>query len=526
MTMDTAGPQTAGGVPERWGEFRNAIFRRVAVVFCLALPLILIGVLPLDALYLTGGDEGIELTKAAHLARQGRWPAEVWNDQPLTHTRLYAWLLRLRPDPFGPRCWSVMACGILLFSVWRFTFHLHRDPAVAVAAVVMLAWSPLVLDLSVAAMQEMPATALGMASVGLVVGRDESRGRLRLWLALLAAIAGISIKLTAGLFALAAFLILLRRECHGSAARPLGGGRGVRGFWVYALGVTVGSWLALAVLDGRPMAAHLASHWTALGEARSTPGPESAGPWMHLVRSHPFLAVFFGAGIATLWRDRHSLRESGGDGLLLVIVIVVFQGVIRPWWEYYSLTWWVAAVPIAAKGWVVSLRAARGLPGGAGILEWRGTLRWVCAVGAMLIGLWWGWGWQRQLMAFRNSTRADNSRLLGVLRQHTVVAPGGSVYSVEPIVAFWLGLRVPETLLVVSQKRFLSGDLDPAAIPGEVRRARCDFVVIPQGLDLETLPEWPELLGESYVLVAFAEGREIYVHRRWRPVPLQTRLRW
>ncbi|MBL9139177.1 MAG: glycosyltransferase family 39 protein [Verrucomicrobiales bacterium] len=504
----------------------NRWLLRAARMTCVGLPLFLMWVLPLDSLYLTGGDEGIELTKGAYFARQGYWPVEVWNDQPLAHTRLYGWLLRWRPDPLGPRWWSIVTFAGLLVAVHGFTFHVHRDHAVALAAVVVLAWSPLVLDLSVAAMQEMPATALGMVSVWLVLRADEDENRWLLLMAVLSASAGIAIKLTAGFYAVAAFLLLLRRRCGGTDLDRRVERQMIGWPWWYALGVAVGCWLALWLLDGRPVAAHLASHWAALDAARRSSGAESAGPWMFLFGTHPFLWIFAVIGVSAALRSRRVIGGRCWDGFILVGVVALFHAVLRPWWEYYALTCWVGLVPIAAKGWVVSLKAWRGSDGRARSPEGRGMIAWSAAAGALAAGVFWGWAWLHQLVALRNSPRATDSRLLASLRQQIGVAPGGTIYSVEPIAAFWLGLRVPESLLVVSQKRFLSGDLDPAAIPGEVRRARCDYLVIPQGLDLEKLPDWPALLRESYILVAFAEGREIYVHRRWRPSRLETRMQW
>src|SRR6188768_2946515 len=70
--------------------------------------------MPLRDALLIGGDEGYELAKAAHLLREGTFPAETWNDQPLTHTRLYAALFRMTYGPLGPRVWSLICSGLLV----------------------------------------------------------------------------------------------------------------------------------------------------------------------------------------------------------------------------------------------------------------------------------------------------------------------------------------------------------------------------------------------------------------------------
>jgi hypothetical protein len=505
-------------------RFHDRLWYWMALALALGMPLFLGRWLPLGDLYLTGGDEGIELTKAVYFAGAGGWPVEVWNDQPLTHTRLYAWMIGRWPGPIGPRWWSLGSLGLLLVSIYGFAYRQRPDRMVALVAVALVAFSPLVLDLSIAAMQEMPATAFGMASVGLVTRRDfTTDGRIRV-LAVLAAATGLAIKLTAGVYALAGFLMLVRRFRAQDDVPAMTR----EGAWLvqpmgYAAGVAGVAAAALWWLDGRPIECYLASHWAALHAAA---GVEYEGPWKHLVRLHPFLLCFFLWGGIVVLRARHNSSGVGWDTALLLGVVGLFNIGIRPWWEYYALSCWVAMAPVAAIGWVEAFRGGRAGHGRMTELNWRGLVAWGASCGAGIAGAYWVWSWAREVSNFRHSPRASSSRILEVVRRQAAMTSVGSIYSVDPIVGFWLGMRVPESLLVVTQKRYLSGDLNPAAVPSEVRRAKCDLVVIPQGLDLEKLPDWPVVLREDYVLVALVEGREIYVHQQRQPRRLDTRMRW
>lgn len=501
-----------------------------------------------------GGDEGIELNKAAFLLSHGGWPSEAWNDQPLTHTRLYAWMLGVHYGPLGPRLWSLLTAVLLLVAVAFYTRSLclpgsgvaptasdARSASVtAVAAVALLALCPNYSELAVSAMQEVPATAFGMLGLAWVVA-SRAQDTRRLGIAALAAAFAIAIKLTAGLYALAAWITICSGKPRAAwqsglatsgpprRASPLGRSAGrarfIRGL-AFAGAVAAFALGLLFWMDGRGWLALLRSHLLAFSASSSTNLDSIPNRWVQIVREFPEYPIFLGAGIARMIRLARQGRSWDSRLLVLPLLALVFNASIRPWWPYYSISLWIGLSPLAGSGlgwaWEVGVawltrRSREGLSGNAALV----------LGGLALLGLGSAsWNWANQYVHWRGNTRARDSQILATLRRYSLPGSANRIYAADPVYAFWQKIPTPPEFLVVTRKRFLSGDLTPDTALERLRAADCEFLLFVQDRGPQVTEVWGDFMREHYVLAMVSEGRELYVHRRLDPQPFATTLHW
>lgn len=505
-----------------------------------------------------GGDEGIELNKAAFWNAQRVWPLDAWNDQPLTHTRWYAWLMAGTVSPTGPRLWSLLCGAMLLAAVGRIAFVLclgstaipcPADAArrswaarVAGASVACVALCPTFSELSLSAMQEIPATAWGMVAIaGVVVpsgGGGRSIPRWQMWFAAVSAALAISIKLTAGLYAVVAWALLLGMKSTGRSA--VSGAPGVATekcstasnwnpvvsavLWgVLVVTLAVGF---LRVLDGRGLTALLGSHLRAFSGSVLVEATGSPERWHQMLREYPEFVIWTVVGALAAWSEFRGRLAAVWRWMLLPLLALGWNGLIQPWWPYYTLSLWLGLAPFAGLGWVWTFEQFRA--GLRGVSSTRWSLPVTVALGGLVLaaGASAVWSWGREFATWRQHPRAADSPIVRTLQRYAAASAHGTTYSADPIYPFWCGLPTPAPLLVVTRKRFLSGDVDQAAILRQVRESHCDFLIFVQDSGPSVREVWGDFVKEHYVLTMVSEGRELYVHRRLHPEPFATTLHW
>ncbi len=476
---------------------------------------------PLATLKEVPGDEGLELAKAVLWARGSGWPESWWNDQPLTHTRWYAMLLAWFPGASGPRGWSVLSSAVLLGSVGHIARVLGGSGTTAALAVAWCAASPQVAELSVAAMQEIPAAAWGLLSVALVTSTSGRPSGWRFGLAVLAGAGATCIKLTAGLYAGAAFTTLWVTPTMPGAARE--GSR--RLAWRYALLYLVSFCFLFRMVEPRPFADLLAPHLAVLPEAIQAPPAHGHTPVSLVLRYAPGFAAAAAVGLVGMLVGVRGTRRWDARWLVLPAWAGAFNAVIHPWWTYYSLSLWVALAPLAARGCEVLCGAVvRGFGGGLTGARWWAVAGLAAGVladaGRMAHSAWAG------MRHLAYGLRTEASPVQRAIRASVPPGPGATLFTTHPSEAFWSGLKVPGELLVVTTKRFLAGDLDAPTVVSRVRAGGPDVLVLGLGESAARHGLWPPLLADDYVLTEIAEGREVYVHRRHQPRPYEARLRW
>lgn len=513
--------------------------------------------LPLGQALQWGGDEGIELNKAAYWGTHGHWPTTAWNDQPLTQTRWYAWLLAGSSAPWAPRLYS-LACGaLLLAAVGWLTFGLwiasatraatddgtHRFLAAraAWAAVVSVALCPTFSELSLSAMQEIPATAWGLTAIACVVASFRRRRFdtfFAVWVSALFAAGAIAIKLTAGLYAAVAWALLVggRRSHRSLAMETTVDARHGKEIcsertslcWValWTGWVIAGVVVSLEVLDGRGFAVLLGSHLRAF--SGSAAAEASAGPdrWHQMLREYPEFLAWLTVGALGWWDEFRGRLRDGWRWFVLPGLALTWNALIQPWWPYYALSLWLGLAPFAGRGvvWVFDHARAhlRGVPRTS--LSRSAT----AALGALVLAASASavWNWGREYVTWRQHPRAAESPIVRTLQRYAPASAHGLTFSADPIYPFWCGLPTPASLLVVTRKRFLSGDVDQAEILRQVRESSCDFLIFVQDAGPSVREVWGDFVREHYVLAMVSEGRELYVHRRLHPEPFIRTLHW
>lgn len=486
----------------------------------------LIFVIPLRSLLMIGGDEGIELTKASHLVRQGEFDSTLWNDQPLTHTRIYAVLLRIFPGAMGPRLWSAASAALMLGAVAAITDVLLKDRLATIAAVSLVAVAPMVAELSVSAMQEIPMTAFGLCSVSTAVIPGRHGLVSRVVTAALSGILCVSIKLTGAIYVFATFVMFLlpapgagTREVQTCSLRPA---------LLYLLLVIAGTRCLLELIDGRPFHHLLVTHFVSYSGSGPDTRISDSSVWSYAFGENPILCVAFMAGTALLPARRARGLDQDARLWVLPLVTIAFQCLVRPWWFFYALSLWVglSTVAAAALAWLMrttvdAWRRAKiqGLPR---LTQWIVPCLLLSAASESVSNLYSG------VTLLCSGQRAETSRIITVLRQYAKEDGGRDrmLYSVNPIYGFWSELPIPPELMVVTRKRVSSGDMDLQELPGRVARLGCDLVLLPQAMEKRRETEWSVALGTNYVLTDLTEGQRLYRHRRLEPVPYEPHLRW
>jgi hypothetical protein len=490
--------------------------------------LLLAGLLPLRTAELIAGDEGIELTKAWHWFREGHWDPAYWNDQPLTHTRVFALLFHLDPSPLGPRLWSVGMSMLLLGAVASLTHTLFQDRAAGLTAATLVAVGPQTLHLSVSAVQEVPALALGAGAVALAWHPMTRRHPMLLGLSLLLVISGMAIKLTAGIYAAAAALGLVFHPSRPHPLAPvprrllLGSG--------YLAAAGLGVLLLLGAVDGRSTTEWLGSHWAAQQAAMDTSNPSHGSPWRTLIQYYPALALGSLSGlVVTVLTCRRSSQSWDPRLVIWAAVGVGFNAAIRPWWMYYSLSLWIALAPLAGLGFCQGLRSLTRLssthrPSFTDPLGFA-TAAFAAWIAMACLGWWTVSAFFQDFQQLRKCRPGRDHPVVRLLHASRPTDREATVFSRESIWAFWSQLRTPGPLLVVTHKRFLSGDLDDQRLVTLVLEAAPDFLVSAPGWDPGKIPEWEPVL-RHYQPARNTEGRVIYAHHRIGTLASEERLRW
>jgi 4-amino-4-deoxy-L-arabinose transferase-like glycosyltransferase len=299
-------------------------------------------------------DAGYYSLQAHWIAAGGPWLAPLWFGQPLFDRCIGAqWLMALALRLSGGQAWSLelpallAALTSLVLSGWLAWRLLPGDPAGraqrAALTVVLLALTPLWLNHSHLATQDMPLLAVELAGIaGLVASRRDGRGGSALVAGLAPGLAflikGFMVALP--LLAIAPYLLLERRWL---LRRPA--------FWLgVALGILpVVLWLALSLHSfGLPVVSGLWSKLLYLSRSDVF----AAGPLYYLwnipANTAPWCLAAL-AGWPLLWRG--PLRRPERLLLLLypLLLLLLLSG-FRTKMPYYGLqlTPWIALAAAAA----------------------------------------------------------------------------------------------------------------------------------------------------------------------------------
>jgi hypothetical protein len=497
---------------EKWNHHQGVVLVAVLII----LLIILVG--PVFTPAQNGTDEGMELSKAFQMNGPGEWHRGMWNDQPL----LLDEFNRIAFFIFGPRVWAarllnLFFLGVLLVSLAALIPRQTPGRRVVIAFTwIALLSQPSMLFLSVSAMKELPAFAVGVASFALIaslpIGTVPGNRRLLMSGCLLAVAA--QMKFTALLLApcigCSLLLILWNSQSWRAALKPVL--RGV-GLWVMAFGGT------FLVLGSCLIFLHPEWSWTEL--IRSHWGnrlPEFAPivdnqscDWASFFENYwllPFLAM----------GGYYCIRSTGWKPilpplvfLLTVIVVHLFH---RPWWYYYYLHFEVAWAMLAAVAGTFLVRRfssllSQGL-GGKGI----GFAACLAALSLFMTG-----GTMDVLDNVSFLGRLKNMKESPLVEQMRKYGNETRwIFTENHFCAFQARLPIPPKLLLLVKKRFWSGQITEEEVLNEVKRLQPEQLLLSQERELKG-ENWRNFVAEDYVKVIKSDKWVLYVCKRLNPEP-------
>jgi 4-amino-4-deoxy-L-arabinose transferase-like glycosyltransferase len=431
-----------------------------------------------------GPDEHYEVMKAMLWGKGYPLYQQMWNDQPPLHTILLGLLFRC----FGPtigvaRALAVFFGVVLLAGCFVLVRKRCGHCAAFVAALALMA-APQTLELSVSAMLEVPAMAVGLWALWPVYHWVEKPGGRRLYLLIASGVllaTSLQIKLTAAIFApaLCAEIFFATAGDGLSAAKCrarhflLWGG--CVAIWFVLLGMLFGSGYRMA------WAAHFSAR---THEATSAMG-HSFPPSLLLDHLEGFIGACTGLVLGA-WPG--GFRRILFPYVLLLTVAAVHL-VHRPWWPYYYLH---LTIPMAWLTGYAVIRLFR-LPFQASANHgWR---RIVGFIGAslsatallVLIAMEGGGRLVSEVAQMRGLPQIENSLLITAMREYA--GRTRWVYARSTIYAFHANLSVPPELAVLVKKRFWSGQISEREILAIIQRYAPEQIVV----------SGEELLSDDYL---------------------------
>lgn len=418
--------------------------------------------LPLGTALQFGGDEGYELMKGFLVSKGFKLYQQIWCDQTPLFPMLLSWGFRIWGPTFLVARLIAAGFGLLLFGTF---FQLVKQTAGRVAAffaTFLFIASPIILELSVSAMQEVPAFAVALVSALLLF--RSCRSRRWPWLIGSGVVMGIAlgIKVTAALYVpgvLAQILFGQKRPVKTGlkelALKVFG--------WLAAMGFTLG--LILLLWGSGSMYATVQTQLVAHFE----PGlarPEDFPFKLPILLSQVECAAAAVIGIfITLSQKRQQNFLFPTALLLTTFTVHLFH---RPWWDYYYLH---TAIPMAwLAGYTLSKCAQQVLGSNSSNRSLSNALSKqplksvALAVALAFVMVRSELRLEINIKGLQQRERTEASGLLARIRQFAPQTHWIYVQSGMEQYAFAAQLSMPPEIAVVSLKRFWSGQISDADI--------------------------------------------------------------
>ncbi|HYG35021.1 MAG TPA: glycosyltransferase family 39 protein, partial [Clostridia bacterium] len=455
--------------------------------------------LPLETALRIGADEDFELAKATLCLKGHKLYSEVWNDQPPLHTFLITQVLKVFPaSALGPRLITTGFSLLLLTAVFLICRRIS-GLAVATVAAVLLMSSPGFLELSASCMLEIPALAMAVGALCVLVTFSHRGYHVPEIIAGLLFAIALQMKLVPAILGSLAALVLWtvnreRRE----------GGHNLIVSWLM-LGLVTGiAFVGIDVLLERGayllhFQQSLTSHF---GEAKSFEYGSAADhpfEWSVFLRNwDTTLPALVGVGVL-IWQflttrnsrlNKQSTCASGkffsvedskaGDrgawsfdlGIVLplawlVLSLLVFS-IHKPWWPYYYIhtaipLCWCAAIGIWAL--FTKVRQAKS----------HITLALVLL---FLLGAF-SWAGARVWLQAGDMRRTPKISSTPVLREIARFKPFATYfYAEQPIYSFYAGIPMPPQIAVNPLKRFWAGEMTHARLAQELAKTKPGLILL------------------------------------------------
>ena len=306
--------------------------------------IVIVAVTPLWSTQPFNTDEGINLMKAALLAKGYSLFSEIWTDQPPVLTFILAGAKSLFPrNIIVSRGIILIFSGLLLWSLFRIVYQLEGRACAWLSSAALVAIEGY-RDLSVSVMIGLPAVALAAAAMDQTIAAAVDQKKYRYWIAGILYALSLQTKMfTSILFPalmLAVFLDLSSGQLASWRTRALNFARLILS--------TLASFLAIAAVTGEPIFAQLVAPHFRPGVASEFGDTGGVQYMTSLLAEHiPFaVASLF---IAGSWVCVRGWKTSYAIPILWLSSAGLVFSVHRPLFDHHLLLFYV---PIA---WLSSL---------------------------------------------------------------------------------------------------------------------------------------------------------------------------
>jgi hypothetical protein len=451
--------------------------------------------LPLRTAVKIGADEDYELSKATLSLKSYKFYTEIWNDQPLLHTRIVTGILKnVSPSVLAARLVTSVFTAVLLASLF---FIALRVSGLAVAALStgLLIASPGFVELSASCMVEIPALAAAVAALAVLAGGAQTKWRV-LVAGLLFAVSFQIKFINVILLPIAALILWIGNR---DAALQLK--TWIKASLLFAISLVIAFIGIGVIIDEGSFWLQMKQSWEAhFASAKSLEyGSPADRPFqwsIYLKNWDTTLPALVGLVISARQLRKHSLAIVPAAWFALELAVF---GMHKPWWPYYYIhnavpLCWCAAIGIAA----VTERMKRQRRWGFVVL---------CALFLAGAAVWSVSRVYLQVADIRRSPKLYSSLVLKEIDRFKPFTK--FIYTDEPVYSFHADIPLPPKLAVVSLKRFWSGDMTSARLVEELRMAQPGLVLL--GNDTRDLP-FGDWLAREYRMVYQDNKHRLYAH--------------
>jgi 4-amino-4-deoxy-L-arabinose transferase-like glycosyltransferase len=474
------------------------------ILFVAVTILIIFSQLPLGTALQFGRDEGFEVIKPFLCLKGFSLYKDIWSDQPPILTVLLTWAFKA----WGPTILvaRLVAAGyaLILFLAFFQLVCQRSDVWAALLATFLLLASPIVLQLAVSIMLEVPAFATALLSA-LLLFRWTKRPHWS-WLIGSGAIMGVALqtKLTSVLIGPAMLVEIALTQWSSQKTS-----------WIRATVLDMLKWgsgvvvvfLAIGLIwAGGSLRSSFESHFVerfVSGHGR----PEDYVFSFSLLGNHWDGIAAAVIGLVLLPR-RKRWRECAFPVVLLLTAASI-HAFHRPWWNYYYLhlaipVAWLAGLGVAEIISAVIAFLSKASVGGRAARTRKGLA--LCTVAALLLArpekrL------EGNIKDLRRQPPVASSIIIAKMRQYAERTHWA--YADPVIYPFHAQITVPPELAIVMLKRFWSGQITIEAIVDACYHRHVEQLVLP------AVPgaEWKDLLNREYTWVCTEGGWSLYVSK-------------
>jgi hypothetical protein len=515
----------------KWFQFPGRFFpsSNIYSLIILLLAFILLeSVLPLRTALKISADEDFEFAKVELCSKGYQLYTQIWDDQPPLYTFLLVQAAKIASGSvLGMRELNVLFSLLLIVGLYCLVLTTsgknqskERSAAglgtwlAAFAAAVFLLASPGLLELSCSCMPEIPALAMVLITLCVLVsGRDLNKSRLTT----AGFIFGVALqlKLISLIYSPLVLLVLWLRLGSKNSESVI---RSLRLCTIYTCifgACAMLSFVLLNALTGSPLVIQLQQAWTShFSTGKSLEYGSAANhrfDW-----SIPFKAwetlipALMGIGLLGL-RLKENLRNKSAKDFLndppfcilplswLLLVLLVFVS-HKPWWPYYYVhvavpLSWLSGIGIA-EAWNYLRRKRRMLPQVGFALFSLSALAWI------------GLRLYLQEVEIRSHPRTYSSYVLKKMVQYRPYTR--FMFTDQPVYSLHADIPMPPQLAMLPLKRFWNGDMTNQRLATELEAAKPGIILLAN--DSRTVP-YQDLLSREYQLVYVDPSNRLLVHK-------------